>query len=126
VECSLGWGPTRETLKVEFIAKVKAFNKQSVRLHIYSASSMETLKGSISGMEKKTLQAALKDSNKSYWSLSQVERKEILEGIEIPNLEATIGYQQFVDWAVFETSDIPFVVGHEYISPKFKKEYFNA
>ena len=109
---------------IELIAKVKSFNKQSVRLQVFAASLMESLKGDLADMHKKLI---LKDHPaQEYWALTSAERKELLKDIEIPNLETTFDYGCFTDWSEFEPIEVPLVVSYEYISPKFKRDYFKA
>jgi len=122
-------GEDSEIISLEVVAKVKAYNKQSIRLNIFAASSMTPLKGDLSGMQRKLIERALRDrgdEGKRYWELTPSERLKLIEGIEIPNLEATFDYSMFTDWSEFEAIEAPLVVGFEYVSPKFKKEYFHA
>ena len=130
IECKYNVGrySSPDIRTIDLVAKVKAYNKQSVRLQVLASQSMECLRGDLSNMQKKLLYKKLdgEDGAKRYWELSQAERTELIKDIEIPNLETTLDYAAFNDWSVFEPNDVPFIVGYEYISPKFKKEFFHA
>jgi hypothetical protein len=118
------------------IAQVKTFNKESVRLRVFAARGLEGIDMKISSYltdrwyskaaDDLREEANAKGVKTGFRQLPQEYKDSLVELLKIDHIEVTMDYDTFHKWSEFDPSQAPLVMGSEYLSPKFKKQYFKS
>jgi len=106
---------------IEVVATLNHFSKDSVNMQILSASNIcEGLYFDLSTAKHKAYAEVTEKGVKDTKWYEEAKKHEV------DSFPTKILFTKIEEASIFEPDQAPLFIGHDYVSPKFKRDYFKA